>query len=90
MEGQNILEVGSGAGRFSKVVLEHTLASLYSIDYSDAVNPNMHNNGEIAPERFKLFQENIYEMPFLDKSFDKIFCFGVLHTHQILIGLLIL
>ena len=81
LSGKNILEVGSGAGRFSKVVLEHTKGILYSIDYSDAVTANFKNNGHIAPERFHLFQASIYEMPFPDNSFDKVFCFGVLqHT----------
>ena len=81
LSGNNILEVGSGAGRFSKVILEHTLAQLYSVDYSDAVTANFKNNGDIAPDRFNLFQASIYEMPFPDNSFDKAFCFGVLqHT----------
>lgn len=79
--GQCILEVGSGAGRFSKVVLEHTKATLYSIDYSDAVAANYKNNNKIAPDRFHLFQASIYEMPFQNDSFDKVFCLGVLqHT----------
>ena len=77
LTGQCILEVGSGAGRFSKVVLEHTKAILYSIDYSDAVAANFKNNSQIAPDRFHLFQANVYEMPFPDNSFDKVFCFGV-------------
>ncbi len=78
--GKDLLEVGSGAGRFSQVVLDHTPANLYSIDYSDAVSANYRNNGHHG-ERFKLFQASIYEMPFPDNSFDKIFCFGVLqHT----------
>ena len=78
---KNILEVGSGAGRFSRVVLEHTKGVLYSVDYSDAVTANFKNNGHIAPDRFHLFQASIYEMPFPDNSFDKVFCFGVLqHT----------
>jgi ubiquinone/menaquinone biosynthesis C-methylase UbiE len=81
LSGKNILEVGSGAGRFSKVVLDHTQANLYSVDYSDAVSANYKNNGKIAPERFHLFQASIYEMPFPSNSFDKVFCFGVLqHT----------
>lgn len=79
--GKDILEVGSGAGRFSKVVLQHTQAQLYSVDYSDAVSANFKNNGQIAPNRFHLFQASIYEMPFPDNAFDKVFCFGVLqHT----------
>jgi SAM-dependent methyltransferase len=78
---KNILEVGSGAGRFSKVILEYTQANLYSIDYSDAVTANYKNNSSIAPDRFHLFQASIYEMPFHDNAFDKVFCFGVLqHT----------
>lgn len=81
LSGKDILEVGSGAGRFSRVVLEHTKGTLYSIDYSDAVTANFKNNGHIAPDRFHLFQASIYEMPFPDNSFDKVFCFGVLqHT----------
>ena len=81
LSGKSILEVGCGAGRFSKVVLDHTSATLYSVDYSDAVTANFKNNGHIAPERFHLFQASIYEMPFPDNTFDKVFCFGVLqHT----------
>jgi ubiquinone/menaquinone biosynthesis C-methylase UbiE len=83
LSGQSILEVGSGAGRFSKVVLEHTGATLYSVDYSDAVTANRKNHGHIAPDRFYLFQASIYELPFPDNAFDKVFCFGVLqHTPE--------
>lgn len=81
LSGQSILEVGSGAGRFSKVILDYTNAHLYSVDYSDAVSANFKNNGSIAPERFNLFQASVYDMPFEDNSFDKVFCVGVLqHT----------
>jgi 2-polyprenyl-3-methyl-5-hydroxy-6-metoxy-1,4-benzoquinol methylase len=38
--GKEVLEVGSGAGRFSKVILEHTKGVLYSVDFSDAVTAN--------------------------------------------------
>lgn len=81
LTGKKVLEVGSGAGRFSKVVLESTSATLYSIDYSDAVTANFKNNSSIAASRFHLFQASIYEMPFPEDSFDKVFCLGVLqHT----------
>jgi ubiquinone/menaquinone biosynthesis C-methylase UbiE len=81
LSGKNVLEVGSGAGRFSQVVLKHTRAKLYSIDYSDAVTANYKNNQSISPERFHLFQASIYDMPFPNNSFDKVFCLGVLqHT----------
>jgi SAM-dependent methyltransferase len=81
LDGLDILEVGSGAGRFSRPILERTRANLYSVDYSTAVDANWRNNGAIAPDRFHLFQASIYEMPFPDNSFDKVLCLGVLqHT----------
>jgi SAM-dependent methyltransferase len=80
LKGKDILEVGSGAGRFTQVILEQTDANLYSIDYSDAVSANYRNNSHYG-DRLHLFQASIYEMPFPDSSFDKVFCFGVLqHT----------
>jgi SAM-dependent methyltransferase len=81
MAGQDVLEVGSGAGRFSRVVLGRTQANLWSVDYSSAVEANLANNGQIGAGRFHLFQASIYDMPFPDDSFDKVFCLGVLqHT----------
>lgn len=80
LEGKNILEVGSGAGRFSEVILNHTKSNLYSVDYSNAVEANYANNGHHG-NRFKLFQASIYEMPFVPAQFDKVVCLGVLqHT----------
>jgi ubiquinone/menaquinone biosynthesis C-methylase UbiE len=82
LTNQNILEVGSGAGRFSQIVLDHTNANLYSVDYSNAVEANFKNNG--PSERLQLFQASIYEMPFAKAQFDKVFCLGVLqHTPDV-------
>jgi ubiquinone/menaquinone biosynthesis C-methylase UbiE len=82
LEGKNVLEAGCGAGRFTQIVLDYTKANLYSFDFSEAVDANMENNG--PHPRLKLFQASIYEMPFTDNSFDKIFCLGVLqHTPDI-------
>jgi len=79
MEGENILEVGCGAGRFTEIVLKHTNANLYALDYSTAVDANYRNNG--PHKRLKLFQASMFHMPFAENSFDKIFCFGFLqHT----------
>ncbi|MBV9932646.1 MAG: class I SAM-dependent methyltransferase [Alphaproteobacteria bacterium] len=81
MDGEDVLEVGSGAGRFSRVVLERTRARLWSVDYSSAVEANYANNAGLGGDRFRLFQASIYELPFPDGSFDKVFCMGVLqHT----------
>ena len=80
LSGKDILEVGCGAGRFTQVVLEQTRANLYSVDLSEAVEANYRNNHHHG-SRLKIFQASIYEMPFADGRFDKIFCFGVLqHT----------
>lgn len=80
LSGLNVLEAGSGAGRFTQIILDYTKANLYSFDYSDAVAANYRNNGH-HKDRFHLFQASIYEMPFPDNSFDKVFCMGVLqHT----------
>ena len=78
LAGLDVLEVGSGAGRFSRAILERTQARLWSVDYSSAVEANMAENGAIAPDRFHLFQASVYEMPFPDGTFDRVFCFGVL------------
>jgi ubiquinone/menaquinone biosynthesis C-methylase UbiE len=81
LDNKNVLEVGAGAGRFSRVVLKHTNANLWSCDYSDAVEVNYKSNFSIAPQRFQIAQASIYDLPYPDKSFDYVFCFGVLqHT----------
>jgi 2-polyprenyl-3-methyl-5-hydroxy-6-metoxy-1,4-benzoquinol methylase len=77
LDGKDVLEVGCGAGKFSQVVLEHTIANLYSVDLSQAVEANYRNNHHYG-NRLKIFQASIYEMPFADQSFDKVFCLDVL------------
>jgi 2-polyprenyl-3-methyl-5-hydroxy-6-metoxy-1,4-benzoquinol methylase len=82
LSGKNILEVGSGAGRFTQIILDFTKAELYSVDYSNAVEANYKNNGPNA--RLRLFQASIYELPFVPAQFDKVICFGVLqHTPDV-------
>ena len=78
LKGELILEAGSGAGRFTEVLLQ-TDANLFSFDYSSAVDANRINNGD--KPNLQLFQGNIYELPFSAESFDKVICLGVLqHT----------
>jgi len=82
LSGKNILEVGSGAGRFSQVILDFTKGTLYSVDYSNAVEANFNNNG--LSDRLFLFQASIYDMPFETGQFDKVICVGVLqHTPDV-------
>jgi 2-polyprenyl-3-methyl-5-hydroxy-6-metoxy-1,4-benzoquinol methylase len=79
LAGKNVLEVGSGAGRFTQIILDHTNANLCSVDYSNAVEANFKNNGPHG--RLQLFQASIYTMPFAKGQFDKVLCLGVLqHT----------
>ena len=76
----SVLEVGCGAGRFSEVFLRTTTGVLHSVDYSSAVYANRRNNAAYG-ERLQLAQASIYELPFADNTFDKVFCLGVLqHT----------
>ena len=83
LQDKNVLEVGSGAGRFSQILLDHTKANLYSVDYSNAVEANFKNNGH-HKERFLLYQASVYDMPFAEAQFDKVFCFGVIqHTPDV-------
>ena len=78
LEGERILEAGSGAGRFTEVLLQ-TGADVFSFDYSNAVEANLSNNGN--QPNLHLFQADIYHIPLPEGSFDKVICFGVLqHT----------
>jgi SAM-dependent methyltransferase len=78
LEGERILEAGSGAGRFTEVLLS-TGADVFSFDYSSAVEANWKNNGD--KPNFHLFQGDIFEIPLPKESFEKVICLGVLqHT----------
>lgn len=78
MKGQTILEAGSGAGRFTEILLE-TGAEVFSFDYSSAVDVNLLNNGHLA--NLSCFQGNIYNIPLRQYSFNKVLCLGVIqHT----------
>lgn len=78
MHGQLVLEAGSGAGRFTEVLLG-TGATVVSFDLSDAVDANRSNNGKHP--NLHLFQGDIYNLPLRPQSFDKVICLGVIqHT----------
>jgi len=78
LDGEIILEAGSGAGRFTEVLLS-TGATVYSFDYSSAVDANLVSHG--SSSRLCLFQADIFAIPLKRQAFDKVFCLGVLqHT----------
>jgi SAM-dependent methyltransferase len=78
LDGERILEAGSGAGRFTEVLLT-TGAEIYSFDYSTAVDANARNH--VNAGRLCLFQGDIVSIPLPEAAFDKVLCLGVLqHT----------
>jgi 2-polyprenyl-3-methyl-5-hydroxy-6-metoxy-1,4-benzoquinol methylase len=78
MSGQLVLEAGSGAGRFTECLLKAG-ATVFSFDYSSAVDANARNNG--SSERLFLFQADMRTIPLQRATFDKVMCLGVLqHT----------
>jgi len=78
LQGERILEAGSGAGRFTEVLLQ-TGAEVFSFDYSSAVEANQMNNGNMR--NLHIFQGDIFNVPLPKESFDKVICLGVLqHT----------
>ena len=80
LRGYTILEAGCGMGRFTEQALK-TGAKVFSFDLSNAVDANFNNN---SCSNLLVVQASIYEMPFRDLYFDKVFCFGVLqHTPDV-------
>ncbi len=76
--GKRVLEAGSGAGRFTEVLLKQG-AIVDSFDYSSAVEANAANNG--ASGCLTLVQADIRRMPFPMQAYDFVVCLGVLqHT----------
>jgi SAM-dependent methyltransferase len=78
VSGKLVLEAGSGAGRFTEVLLKHG-ATVDSFDFSNAVEANAANNG--ASSRLMLAQADIRRIPFHTNTYDYVVCLGVLqHT----------
>ena len=81
LEGETILEVGSGSGRFTEPAAA-TGAMVVSVEYSTAVEANYASNG--SRENVLIVQGDIYALPVPPASFDRVFCIGVLqHTPDV-------
>ena len=80
INGLRILEAGSGAGRFTEILLKYG-AIVYSFDLSNAVLANYANN--MPHKNLTIFQGNIEDIPFEDHFFDISLCLGVMqHTRD--------
>lgn len=78
INGKKILEAGSGAGRFTEILLAHG-AEVHSFDFSQAVEANALNNGHA--NNLSLAQADIRSIPYQKASYDYVICLGVLqHT----------
>lgn len=78
LKNKLILEAGSGAGRFTEILLKYG-GNIHSFDYSSAVDANAINNGDT--DSLTLVQADIRKIPFEKNKYDFVLCLGVLqHT----------
>ena len=81
LEGEVVLEVGSGSGRFTEQAAS-TDATVVSVEYSSAVDANYASNG--ARENVLIVQGDLYAMPVPRGVFNRVVCIGVLqHTPDV-------
>ena len=85
IKGLRIIEAGSGAGRFTEILLKYG-AIVYSFDLSEAVEVNLLNNS--GNPNLTIFQADIEKIPFKDNFFDISLCLGVMqHTKDTITSL---
>lgn len=78
LKGKLVLEVGSGAGRFTEPLIDNC-GFLVSVDLSEAVNANLQNCSGGKP--YLLMQADINASPLPRRFFDVVLCLGVIqHT----------
>lgn len=76
-----VLEVGSGAGRFTEILLKFG-ARVVSCDYSGAVDANTQTHrAAVAAGRLVTAQADVFRLPFAKRAFEIVVGFGMLqHT----------
>ncbi len=76
LDGERVLEVGCGAGRFTEVLVS-TGAEVVAVDATSAVEACRETVGDAAT----IVRADLFDLPFPEESFDRVFCYGVLqHT----------
>ena len=81
LEGQILLEAGSGSGRFTEIAAA-TGATVISFDNSVSVTANYASHG--ACPGVLILQADLYHLPLREGYFDKVLCIGVLqHTPDV-------
>jgi len=78
MKGKKILEIGSGAGRFTEVFSKMNI-DLTTCDLSKSIFINKKNNNS---KKINFVRCSLEDMPFQENYFDYIFCYGVLQHCQ--------
>ncbi|HEX8771929.1 MAG TPA: class I SAM-dependent methyltransferase [Acidimicrobiales bacterium] len=77
--GKRVLEVGCGAGRFTRLMLQWG-ARVVAVDYSRAIEACVRNNADaVTRGRLVPAQADIFALPLRAASFDIVVCYGVLH-----------
>ncbi len=74
MKGKKILEIGSGAGRFTEIFKKMDI-DLTTCDLSKSIFVNKENN---KSDKINFVRCSIEDLPFKKNYFDYIFCYGVL------------
>ena len=78
LNGKWILDAGCGAGRFLDIA-STTKSEVVGIDISSAIDAAQENLK--GRQNVHFIQASIYELPFRDETFDRVYCIGVIqHT----------
>lgn len=79
--GKNVLEIGSGNGRFTEILLKYG-AKVVSVDYSSAIYANFENHlAAVQSNNLICLRADVFEMPIKKEAFDIVLCYGVIqHT----------
>jgi ubiquinone/menaquinone biosynthesis C-methylase UbiE len=78
LRGRNVLECGSGAGRFTELLIQ-SCEALTCLDLSSAVDANLVNCRPLAP--YLIMQGDLNASPLPQQFFDVVVCLGVIqHT----------